>query len=120
MKHIFLDLDGTLIDSSKGLLESFSYIFKKMGKPIPTREELQLYLGPVLKWSLENLYHMEPELIPEACKLYHSRYDAVGVYEYEVFPGIPQMIENLYAAGAKLYIATAKDRNNARVEMREE
>ena len=120
MKDIFLDLDGTLIDSSKGLLESFAYVFEQLGKETPSREELQLYLGPVLKWSLKHLYHMEPELIPRACEIYHERYDAVGVYEYTVFPGTPQMLKKLKQAGANLYIATAKDRSNAEVEMREE
>jgi len=120
MKTIFLDLDGTLIDSSKGLIGSFEYMFNTLGKPIPAKEDLQLYLGPVLKWSLEHLYHMELDLIPKACDIYHERYDSIGVYEYDVFEGVPEMLRELKDTGADIYIATAKGKHSARAEMEKE
>ena len=42
-KKIFLfDLDGTLIDSSEGIINSVRYSVNKMGRELPDREKVKM------------------------------------------------------------------------------
>ena len=52
LKYIFFDLDGTLVDSSKGIQESFEYSFKQLGKECPEESIIKSFMGPPLELSL--------------------------------------------------------------------
>ena len=45
---ILFDLDGTLTDSSLGIINSICYALEKMDIPIPDKEELLPFIGPLL------------------------------------------------------------------------
>lgn len=51
---IFLDLDGTLIDSEQGILHSVAYALEKFGISA-TREEMLPFIGPPLIHSFQEL-----------------------------------------------------------------
>ena len=46
---ILFDLDGTLIDSEIGIVDSIQYALERLGAPIPPREELRAWIGPPLR-----------------------------------------------------------------------
>ena len=48
---VLFDLDGTIIDSAEGIMCSFEYTFRKLGLPVPTREEMNVFIGPPLHHS---------------------------------------------------------------------
>jgi len=120
IKHIFFDMDGTIIDSSSGLMSSFEYMFQKINRPAPPRSELKKYLGPVIIWSLEHYYHLEPELIKPAREFYYEHYTKIGVHDYKIYDGVKDMKARLSGAGKRMYIATAKDCEMAEIEMKEQ
>ncbi|MGO3610715.1 MAG: HAD hydrolase-like protein, partial [Enterococcus sp.] len=45
-KVVLFDLDGTLTDSSEGILNSVRYMLTKMILPIPNEETLHSFIGP--------------------------------------------------------------------------
>lgn len=47
-KAIFFDLDGTLTDSGEGIMNCAELALRHFGLPIPSREEMRVFVGPPL------------------------------------------------------------------------
>ena len=67
---IFFDLDGTLVDSSIGIHNAFSYTFKELGVPCPDVKTIRSFMGPPLESSFET--RLPKEKISEAVQIYRS------------------------------------------------
>ena len=106
-KTILFDLDGTLTDSGEGIINCAIMTLEHFGLPVPTREELRVFVGPPLHESF--IHHGVPaEKAEEAVKIYRSRYIPIGAYENTPYPGIRELLEALKAKGHTLYVATSK------------
>ena len=55
--RLFLfDLDGTLVDTSPGILEALRRMEREVGaEPLP-QKTLEKFIGPPLEWSMETYY----------------------------------------------------------------
>jgi phosphoglycolate phosphatase len=106
-KSIFFDLDGTLTDSGEGIINCAILALEHFGCPIPTREEMRVFVGPPLHESF--IKHGVPaDKTEEAIAVYRSRYIPIGAYENTPYPGIRELLEALKADGHTLYVATSK------------
>ena len=45
---ILFDLDGTLTDSGEGIIKSSAMVLEKYGLPVPSFEEMRVFVGPPL------------------------------------------------------------------------
>jgi len=106
--HVLFDLDGTITDPALGITNSVFYALREMGIPCPAREELFSFIGPPLKWSFAHMFGMDEAATDEAVRLYRIYYADTGIFEAEVYPGLPQALEELKTAGLRLAVATAK------------
>jgi phosphoglycolate phosphatase len=109
--NVFLDLDGTLTDPSLGSSRCIAYPLKQLGLPVLTREELNWTIGPSLLDSFARMGVDDPD---QAQTIYRERYGDVGLFENEIYAGIPEMLKGLRSSGATLYLATAKSHVYAR------
>ncbi|MDT2596623.1 HAD hydrolase-like protein [Enterococcus dongliensis] len=108
MKNIVLfDLDGTLTDSSEGILNSICYMLEKKGLVIPDKKTLQSFIGPPLSESLQELYNLSETEAKEAVKLYRDHYAEHGVKQLTVYAGIEAVLAEL-SSNYFLAIATSK------------
>ena len=106
-KTILFDLDGTLTDSGEGIINCAILALEAFGCPIPTREEMRVFVGPPLHESF--IKHGVPaDRADEAVAIYRSRYIPIGKYENTPYPGIRELLEALKAEGHTLYVATSK------------
>lgn len=109
MQHydvILFDVDGTLIDSAPGILNTLKEVFRKMGVDT-TNVDLRRYLGPPLRKSFGE-HFSDPAKIEEATELYRESYHAKGSHEGNAYPGAEQMLRRLKEAGFVLCTATSK------------
>ena len=106
---ILFDLDGTLVDPVEGITRSIQYALATLRQPVPATEQLLWCIGPPLMESFERLLETpSAELAAQALNHYRRRYNRSGKFENRVYPHIPQALETLKDAGARLFIATAK------------
>lgn len=105
---IFFDLDGTLTDSSPGILSSVKYALTEMGREIPDEAVLNNFLGPPLVNSFMDFCSMTEAEAKEAATLYRSVYKDRCVTENSLYDGIAQTLDRLEKAGKILAVATTK------------
>lgn len=103
---IFFDLDGTLVDSSIGIHNAFSYTFKELGVPCPDAKTIRSFMGPPLESSFET--RLPKEQISEAVQIYRSYYKEKGIHEAELYPQISGLLQEL-SQNYPLYVTTTKN-----------
>lgn len=108
IRNILFDLDGTIIDSKEGILNSVCYALGKMGREIPDKKELLCFIGPPLSHSFATFCGMNEEDAAKAVTFYRENYAPRGVYEFSVYPGVETMLKKLSSGGRRLYLATSK------------
>jgi len=106
-KSILFDLDGTLTDSGEGILNCAEYALKHFGLPIPSREEMRVFVGPPLRDTFYK-FGVPQDRLDEAVEVYRERYIPIGKFENHPYPGIHQLLADLKRRGHRLYIATSK------------
>lgn len=105
---ILFDLDGTLTDSAPGITRCVQYALTYLGKPRYEPEELNCFLGPPLKEQFMKFAGLTEEEADTAVEQYRERYNGIGIYENEVYEGIPELLEFLKKHGKKLGVASSK------------
>lgn len=101
------DLDGTLTDPKTGITRSVQYALERLGRPVPHADDLTWMIGPPLVASFAELLG-SPAEAQEAVRLYRERYGDVGLFENEVYAGIPLLLRTLQERGVRLFVATSK------------
>ena len=106
LSAIFFDLDGTIVDSSIGIHNGFTYTFEQLGVPSPDAKTIRGFMGPPLETSFASC--LSPNQIELAIQLYRSYYKEKGVYEAQLFPQTKEILAEL-AQQYPLYITTTKN-----------
>ena len=107
--NLLFDLDGTLTDPKVGITQSIRYALAKMERPYPADASLDWCIGPPLQETFATLLQTDdPQLPVEALRLFRERFGTVGLFENTPYPAIPHVLQNLQAAGLRLFIATSK------------
>ena len=105
---IFFDLDGTLTDPGEGITNSVAYALERWGIHVADRRTLYPFIGPPLIDSFERFYGFSPADARAAVDVYREYFTERGIFENELYPGIPALLERLRAAGRKVVMATSK------------
>jgi phosphoglycolate phosphatase len=109
INNVLFDLDGTLTDPREGITRCIQYALEKLGRPVPLQSELEAYIGPPLRGTFAALLKSnDVEPVETAVRFYRERFSAIGLYENELYAGVPLMLESLRAASLRLFVATSK------------
>ena len=108
---VLFDLDGTLTQSEEGIWNSVRHAARKMNLPEPDAATLRKFVGPPLLWSFQEYMGMTPETAQQAQTIYRERYNAVGLFENRVYPGVRTMLRTLHRQGFHLGVVTGKPIN---------
>ena len=103
---LLFDLDGTLTDSTEGIIKCLEYALERMGYEVP--EDTHKFLGPPLYRSFADFCGMNEEQVNEAVRIFRERYSDVGLFENRVYDGIPEMLQRLRDGGKRIMVATSK------------
>ncbi|ABZ83008.1 haloacid dehalogenase-like hydrolase [Heliomicrobium modesticaldum Ice1] len=105
---ILFDLDGTLTDPKTGITKSVQYALSKYGIIVEDLDSLIPFIGPPLIESFQRFYGFDESQARRAVDFYREYFSVTGLYENALFPGIPELLARLSAAGKRLAVATSK------------
>ena len=106
--NIIFDLDGTLIDSSEGILRSISMAFQ-LCDLVPKQPLTAKLIGPPLNQLLPVLLGSDDTEVIESLSIaFKEKYDSDGYKVVRVFDGIEPMLKLLKSQGHLVYLATNK------------
>ena len=110
ISHTFLfDLDGTLTDPKPGIVGCLRFALDQLGVSCPGDDVLATFIGPPLRGTFAKLLDTsEVSRIEEAMTWYRQRFAATGLYENQVYAGIPEMLEHARHGATAMYVATSK------------
>ncbi len=107
-KAVFFDLDGTLTNPELGITSCIRYAAEYYGVKT-RREDLRKYIGPPLRDTFVEL--IDEEHADEAVAKYRERFAPIGLFENEVYPGVPETMAKLKEMGYVLCTASSKPQN---------
>lgn len=105
---VLFDLDGTLTDAAPGIVNGMRIVFDRFGIEQPGETTMRTYLGPPLAVTWREHYNFTDEQITEALAIYREYYHDVGMFENELFDGIPELLQQLNNDDVILATATSK------------
>jgi len=109
---IIFDLDGTLIDTPRGIVDTFTAALKLFGvksiDPVAIRKTIGLPLEKAFSMLMD--VELEDQKVSEAVKLYQSLFKEIVLPKAKqlIFPGVEKGLANLKAKGFCLAVATSK------------
>lgn len=108
IQNVLFDLDGTLTNSSPGIVNSIRFSLDKMGIQESDENKLTSYVGPSLyKTFSENYFNSEAD-VKQAMVFYREYFAKTGIFENSLYEGVPELLENLKSQDKKIALATAK------------
>lgn len=108
LKTCLFDLDGTLTDPKPGITGCIQYGLEKLGYPVPSQDELEWCIGPPLHDSFLQLCGGDSEAAAKGLDYYRERFGSIGMYENELYDGIPETLQQISDAGIQLFVCTSK------------
>lgn len=110
---VLLDLDGTITDPKPGIAGSFRHALIALGLEAPPVDDLLWVIGPPLRQSFPKLGVPEAK-VETALEHYRESYAAGAMFDAPVYPGMPEAMAAMKAAGLRLILATSKPHHFAR------
>ncbi len=104
-RYIIFDLDGTLIDSSEGVIASTNYALTELGQPPRTPEEIKRFIGHPLEEMFGTFTDAPMEKLREK---FHEKARETMVASTKALPGTDDILRLFYQARYRLAVATTK------------
>lgn len=106
---VFLDLDGTIIDSSPGIVAGLREAYRAVGIGAPEDAMLLSWIGPPVAVTLEReLGGRGDDVVKAANGAFRSYFDGIGMHDSQPYPGIPEALAAVAADGAVICVVTHK------------
>lgn len=105
---VIFDVDGTLLDTSEGVLSSVKYTIERFGFDMPDDKQLRTFIGPPIQRSFANTFGLSGDIIQEMTAVFRDRYKGDDLIKALPYEGIYECFDSLESNGIKTAIATYK------------
>jgi phosphoglycolate phosphatase len=102
------DLDGTLLDTSKGIINSYKWVIHMYNLKEYSDDELMSFIGLNLFSVFKLNFGLNDTQAKEVVAEYRNYYKKQGYKETKVYKEIPNLLTNLKKNNHKLAVATLK------------
>lgn len=111
-KAVVLDFDGTIADTSKGIVATMAETYHTLGAPVPTEEAMRGVIGLPLITALQQAGNLNQSRAEQAVEVYKSLFATVELGQITLFDGVAETLELLHQNGLSLAIATSRNRES--------
>ena len=114
IKYLVFDFDGTLADSTSGIVRTTRETFSRMGLPTPDDADIRQGIGLPLKGALHTAGLPEDRL-DEGADIYHEVFYEIAPKHIVLFPGVKDALKKLASRGYRMGIATSRSEHSLRM-----
>ncbi len=118
VKAIIFDLDGTLLDTGKGIAKCVASTLSKMGFAVPNEEICKTFVGPPLKKRFLELFKKDEKTADDFVRLFREEYAKGDIFLADCYPEMDECLAELHER-FPLAVATNK-REDLAVKLLEE
>lgn len=105
---VIFDFDGTVADTGKGIFGSIRYALNACSLPQLDEKSLRTFIGPPLHDSFKRECGADDEMCVKLVAKYRENYAVKGIFEFELYPGMEELLKKLKAEGIVTGIASSK------------
>ncbi len=111
-KLVIFDLDGTLLDTGRGISKCIASTLGKMGFKVPDEETCKTFVGPPLKKRFLELYEADEKTADAVMKAFREEYGKGDVFLADRYAGMDECLAALHKP-FPLAVATYKREDHA-------
>lgn len=105
---VLFDLDGTLLDTTDGVLESAEFAAKMMGYDLLPRETMLRFVGPPIQESFIRYYGTDKTVAQQAANIFRDYYKENALFKARPYDGLDGLLRTLRDEGVAIGVATYK------------
>lgn len=105
---VVFDLDGTLLDTSSGILACMDFIVNRYGLPAIPDEIKRSFIGPPIQNSFQHHFGCRKEQAWEYASAWRNAYKERFLFQAVPYDGIYSLLQWLRQEGIKTAVATNK------------
>ncbi|EOJ0286812.1 HAD-IA family hydrolase [Campylobacter jejuni] len=109
---ILFDLDGTLLDTTDGVLKAVKKTIIQLNFTMPSDNILKEFVGPPMQESFEKYFCLNENDALKNANIFREIYKEF-LYEAKLYNGVIELLEQLKNNHFKIAIATNKSHENA-------
>ena len=106
-KYLLFDLDGTLVDTGEGIINSVFYCAEKLNFKV-SFDVAKQFVGPPLVDSFMKHFGFDKEKATLCARIFREYYAEKGKFECEAYENMIDVLKELKDRGYVLYVATSK------------
>ena len=107
-KAILFDFDGTLADTTPGILCTMKETLKTMGLPVPDDRTIIQTIGLPLAQCVAIAGKLPPDEAQRGAGIYRELFPTFELTHISIFPGVAETLETLSRSGLRLAICTSR------------
>lgn len=107
------DVDGTLLDTTEGIVSSVQYVIETEGLGHLDQATLRTFIGPPMQDSFSRVYGFEPKEALRLADIFRNYYKEEALYRAVPYEGIFALCDELSSRGVRIGVATYKRQDYA-------
>ena len=112
-KTVIFDLDGTLLDSTVGIIDAVKITLGELGLECPPDDVLKTFIGPPIQDSFSRQFGLDKESAMKYADMFRANYRKYSMFRATLYNGVLELLESLKNSGRKVAVATYKSHDNA-------
>lgn len=110
---VVFDVDGTLLDTTEGVVAAVEYTIAAMGLKTLKKQEILTFIGPPVQDSFRRIYGIEGERLQELATVFRDRYKEHELFKAKPYKGIYEVLDKINGQGIQIAVATYKRQDYA-------
>lgn len=113
-KNIFIDMDGTVIDSREGVWFGIKHAMKAVGYEEPGMDKLSKCIGPPFSYSFPNILGIRPEDHDAVFREYKKIYNEGVMFQCKMYDGVAEFLKRMSSHGYSISLCSSKNEEACR------